>query len=169
MTTTNLPGNLTGLAWNSGDIATVESATISSKSRLQSLFSLKKLPAISTELLNAMDRAGYCAGDRFAVQRALEEAVVNAVKHGHRYDPHKEVRIWWAVGAAKVKLLVEDEGPGFDPALVPDPRLHENRERPSGRGLFLIRSYMHWVHHNSRGNCLAMFRRRSMEPTRAVR
>jgi serine/threonine-protein kinase RsbW len=152
-----------GLGCNSGDIETVESVTISGRSRVQSLFSLKKLPAILTDVLNAMGRAGYCTRDRFAVQLALEEAVVNAVKHGHRYDPHKEVRIWWAVGAATVNLVVEDQGPGFDAALVPDPRLHHNRERPSGRGLLLIRSCMHWVHHNSRGNCLAMSRHRSQK------
>ena len=151
------------LGCSSGDLATVERVRIGGKSRLQSLFSLEQLPAIISELLNAMVRAGYCTGDRFAVHLALKEAVVNAVKHGHRYDPHKEVRIWWAVGVAKVNLVVEDEGPGFDPAAVPDPRLDENRERATGRGLLLIRSYMNWVHHNPRGNCLAMSRHRSQK------
>jgi serine/threonine-protein kinase RsbW len=152
-----------GLGCSRCDIETVEIVTINGRSRLQSLFSLKKLPAIIAEVLTAMGRAGYRTRDRFAVQLALEEAVLNAVKHGHRYDSHKEVRIWWAVGADKVKLVVEDEGPGFDPGTVPDPRLHENRERPTGRGLLLIRSCMHWVHHNSRGNCLAMSRHRSQK------
>jgi serine/threonine-protein kinase RsbW len=108
-----------------------------------------------------MERAGYSSADRFAVRLALEEAVVNAVKHGHGYDPAKQVRIWWLLGASSVKFVVHDEGPGFDPTQVPDPRRPENKERPGGRGLFLIGAFMNWVRFNGRGNCLAMCRLRS--------
>ena len=54
---------------------------------------------------------------------------------------------------------VEDEGPGFKPEEVPDPLALENLERSSGRGLFLMRSYMTWVRHNERGNEVTMIRR----------
>jgi anti-sigma regulatory factor (Ser/Thr protein kinase) len=56
---------------------------------------------------------------------------------------------------------VEDEGPGFDPALVPDPLGPENLERPSGRGLLIMRTYLSGVCHNERGNtiCLCKHRR----------
>jgi serine/threonine-protein kinase RsbW len=108
-----------------------------------------------------MERAGYGPGDRFAVRLALEEAVVNAVKHGHGYDPGKHVLIWWLLEASSVKFVVHDEGPGFDLTQVPDPRLPENRECPCGRGLLLIRAFMSWLRFIGRGNCLAMCRLRS--------
>jgi serine/threonine-protein kinase RsbW len=123
--------------------------------------SLDQLPHLLDDVTDAMERVGYGRADRFAVRLALEEAVANAVKHGHRHDRGKQVRVGWAVTALQVTLVVKDEGPGFDRAGVPDPRLPENWERPSGRGLFLIHAYMSWVHSNRRGNCLAMCRRRS--------
>jgi serine/threonine-protein kinase RsbW len=132
-----------------------------SKSRLLPLSALAEVPALLEEITAVMERAGYGAQDVFAVRLALEEAAVNALKHGHGHDLSKEARVWWVVTASEVKLGVEDEGPGFDPAQVPDPLLEENLERPCGRGLFLIRTYMSWVHFHGRGNCLIMCRHRS--------
>jgi serine/threonine-protein kinase RsbW len=126
-----------------------------------SLSSLDQLPGLLDEVIGVMESAGYGTADRFAVRLALEEAVVNAVKHGHDYDPGKQVRIWWILGASSVSFVVHDEGPGFDVSQVPDPRRPENLERPAGRGLFLIGAFMSWLRFNRRGNCLAMCRRRS--------
>jgi serine/threonine-protein kinase RsbW len=125
------------------------------------LSSLEQLPGLLDDTTAAMERAGYGLADRFAVRMALEEAVVNAVKHGHGYDPGKQVRIWWLLGASSVKFVVHDEGPGFDVTQVPDPRSPEYQERPSGRGLLLIGAFMSWLRFNRRGNCLAMCRLRS--------
>jgi serine/threonine-protein kinase RsbW len=124
--------------------------------RLTALTGLPQLTDLLDEVTHNMERAGYAASDRFAVRLALEEAAVNAVKHGHRHDPRKQVHIWWAVTSTAVKLAVQDEGPGFDPALVADPCLPENLERPCGRGLLLIKTKMTWVRFNRRGNCIAM-------------
>ena len=128
---------------------------------LQLLSSLDQLPDLLDDVARAMKREGFGERDRFAVRLALEEAVVNAVKHGHRHDPRKQVRVWWVVTASSVRVIVEDEGPGFDPSQVPDPRLPENQERGCGRGLFLMHAYMTWVRFNRRGNSLAMCRHRS--------
>jgi serine/threonine-protein kinase RsbW len=127
----------------------------------QSLASLEELPGLLDDVTGVMERAGYGSADRFAVRLALDEAVMNAVKHGHGYDPGKQVRIWWLLGASRVTFVVHDEGSGFDVAGVPDPRLPENRERPCGRGLLLIGAFMSWVRYNDRGNCLVMCRLRS--------
>jgi serine/threonine-protein kinase RsbW len=127
--------------------------------------STAQVPDLLADVIRAMEAAGYGAADAFAVRLALEEAVVNAVKHGHGHDPSKQARVWWAVTQSAVKLGVEDEGAGFVPAAVPDPRLPENRERPCGRGLLLIRTYMTWVRFNDRGNCIIMCRYRSKEPS----
>jgi len=95
------------------------------------------------------------------VRVALNEAVINAVKHGHGNDPRKRARIWWVVSASAVKLVVKDEGAGFDPDRVSNPCLPENRERPGGRGVFLMRSYMSWVRFNDASNRVVMCRYRS--------
>ncbi len=113
------------------------------------------------EVVAAMADAGYSARDLFAVRLALDEALANAIKHGHGGDPRKRVDVRYQVGAAEVRVEVLDQGPGFDPVQAPDPRTPENRGRPSGRGLFLIRAYMTWVRHNRRGNGVTLCRLRS--------
>jgi serine/threonine-protein kinase RsbW len=60
-----------------------------------------------------------------------------------------------------VRVVVADQGPGFDPCQVPDARADENLERPCGRGLLLMRSYMTRVRFNGRGNVVALFKERS--------
>lgn len=70
----------------------------------------------------------------------INEAVVNAVKHGNGFDANKEVQLDIAVCDQRVDIRVEDEGDGFDPDAVPDPHTEENLCRDHGRGLFLIKS-----------------------------
>jgi len=110
-----------------------------------------------------MERQRYPAPDLFGARLALEEAVVNAIKHGHGYDPSKTVRVRLRVTAEDVLIDVEDEGPGFDPADVADPCEPENLERSCGRGLLLIRHYMTWVRYNSRGNRVILCKCRSSQ------
>jgi serine/threonine-protein kinase RsbW len=112
------------------------------------------------EVLSALEAHGYSQDDIFAVHLALEEAFQNAVKHGNRMNPAKKVMIDYAVDPEKVEVRMTDEGAGFDPRSVPDPRVGENIYRPAGRGLLLIRSYMHSVEYNEQGNSLWMVRRK---------
>ena len=109
----------------------------------------------------ALEREGYSRKDRHAVRLALEEAIVNGLKHGHRHDPTKAVRVWWVVAPAGVRAVVEDQGPGFNPEQVPDPLAPEHFERPCGRGLLLMRSFMTSVRYNRRGNQVALYKQRS--------
>jgi len=113
------------------------------------------------EILSALEAQGFSQDDIFAVHLALEEAFQNAVKHGNRMNPAKKVMIDYAVDPEKVEVCMTDEGTGFDPRSVPDPRVGENLYRPAGRGLLLIRSYMHTVEYNEQGNSLRMVRRKS--------
>ena len=110
------------------------------------------------EILAALAAGGFSQDDIFAVHLALEEAFLNAVKHGNRMDPTKKVTIEYLVDREKVEIRMTDEGPGFDPRHIPDPRVGENLYRPEGRGLLLIRSYMHTVEYSERGNSLRMVR-----------
>jgi serine/threonine-protein kinase RsbW len=92
----------------------------------------------------------------FSVRLALEEALVNAIKHGNQMDREKKVRICYRFLADRLEIQITDEGPGFDPGDVPDPTAVENLERPCGRGLMLMRHYMSEVNYNDRGNSVVM-------------
>lgn len=70
----------------------------------------------------------------------INEVVVNAVKHGNQFDEAKEVLLDIDVCDHRVDIRVQDEGNGFDPTTVPDPRTKDNIRRDHGRGLHLIRS-----------------------------
>ena len=96
--------------------------------------------------------------DIFAIHLALEEAFINAVNHGNKMDPEREVKIEYSVGADKVEISMTDEGRGFDPDVVPDPRYGENLYKIGGRGILLMRSYMDIVEFNKRGNRVRMVR-----------
>jgi serine/threonine-protein kinase RsbW len=102
-------------------------------------------------------KAQHC-GERelFGIKLALEEALVNAIKHGNQMDRTKTVRIAYRVTAERFDIHISDEGPGFDPADVPDPTAFENLERPCGRGLWLMRAYMTDVQFSGGGNAVYM-------------
>jgi serine/threonine-protein kinase RsbW len=68
--------------------------------------------------------------------------MVNAVVHGNRYNAHKKVLIHLSHSPERLVIRIADEGEGFDEANVPDPLAPENLMRTSGRGIFLIRSFM---------------------------
>jgi serine/threonine-protein kinase RsbW len=104
----------------------------------------------------ALAARGYDEGAMFAVRLAIEEAVVNAFRHGNRSDPAKVVFFRAAIDDARAEFEVEDQGPGFDPRLIPDPTDEDNIEIPSGRGVMLIRAYMTEVEYLKPGNKLRM-------------
>jgi serine/threonine-protein kinase RsbW len=94
--------------------------------------------------------------DLFAIKLALEEALINAIKHGNQLDRTKKVLISYQVQPEKFEIRITDEGPGFDPCDVPDPTDIENLERACGRGLMLMKHYMTEVNYNARGNSVHM-------------
>lgn len=87
-------------------------------------------------------RAGFDEEDLTKIGMAVRESVVNAVVHGNRYNANKKV--WFSVSqnAEKLTVRITDEGEGFDYEDLPDPLATENLFRSSGRGIFLIRSFM---------------------------
>jgi len=94
--------------------------------------------------------------DIFGIRLALEEALVNAIKHGNQMDRSKKVTIVSVIHAERFEIHITDEGTGFDPGDVPDPTAVENIERPCGRGLMLMRHYMTEVSFGARGNSVRM-------------
>ena len=92
----------------------------------------------------------YSEHDIFAIKLALEEALVNAIKHGNQMDPDKRVLVGYQVTPQRFEIRITDEGQGFNPEDVPDPTAEENIERPCGRGLLLMRGFMTEVDYQAR-------------------
>jgi serine/threonine-protein kinase RsbW len=90
--------------------------------------------------------AGLDEDASFHVTMAVREAAVNAVLHGNEYDPAKHITFSWENTGKSLVFIVTDEGAGVDPDKLPDPRDPENLLRGTGRGIFLIRSFMDEVH-----------------------
>jgi serine/threonine-protein kinase RsbW len=104
----------------------------------------------------AVEKKGYDADSVFGIKLALDEALVNAIKHGNKLDHTKCVRIDVKMTPRRLEIEVEDQGKGFDRKMVPDPREAANIEKPSGRGILLIESYMNKVQWKHGGRCLRM-------------
>jgi serine/threonine-protein kinase RsbW len=117
------------------------------------------MPAIE-DILRVLEAAGYASKEMFAVRISLEEALVNAIKHGHRGDPSKEVQLRYHLASECLLVEIEDQGQGFKLEALPDPFATENLERPCGRGLLLMQNYMTWVRFNDTGNRVTMCRQR---------
>lgn len=116
-------------------------------------------------VLQQLEHHAWSSEDIFSVHLAMDEALVNAMKHGNRFDPDKNVHIECHVSKDRVRIEIADEGPGFNPEAVPDCRCEERLEVPSGRGLFLMRSFMCRVEYLERGNRVLLEKNRVRAPS----
>lgn len=91
----------------------------------------------------------------------VTEAISNAMLYGNRRNPEKRVRVETRIDARGVAVWVVDEGSGFSPSFLPDPTRPGNRERPYGRGIFLLRVLMDEVEYNEAGNAVRLFLQRA--------
>lgn len=115
-----------------------------------------RIRALEDRILAELRDNAYPEASAFAVRLALEEAVTNGFKHGHDQRADLELDVAWSITPQRVVIEVADQGPGFDLRDVPDPRLPENLERPSGRGIMLMRAYMTTVDFLEPGNRVRM-------------
>ena len=112
------------------------------------------------QIVPALQANNFTEDDIFAVHLAVEEAFINAVKHGNRMEPSKAVKIDYSIESDKVEICMTDEGEGFDPEVIPDPRYGDNLYKPAGRGMLLMRSFMDVVEYSKQGNSVRMIRYR---------
>ena len=110
-------------------------------------------------LIDRVAKLGVIDPDNSNLFVALDEAFVNAVKHGNRNDSSKLVRITAELSSKEARFTIEDEGEGFNVQEIPDPRDPENLFKTSGRGVLLIYNIMDEVAYNARGNRLTMVKR----------
>jgi len=115
-------------------------------------------------LLERVAKLGLISPEGSNLFVALDEAFVNAVKHGNKNDPTKLVRVGAELSPTEACFTIEDEGEGFDVATIPDPRDPANLFKSSGRGVLLIYNIMDEVEYNAQGNRVKMVKR----PERSV-
>ncbi len=113
------------------------------------------------ELLDRLSESGWSEKDIFKIRMGVEEAVVNAIKHGNCCDETKCIKVAIKGDPDLFWARIEDEGEGFAPSEVPDPTLAENIEKGSGRGVMLMKNCMDEVCFSERGNVVEMRKKRS--------
>lgn len=104
-----------------------------------SLASVDRIEQTAEELAK---KAGLDEDEIYRVTMAVREAAVNAVLHGNAYDAGKQVVAEFEASKTELVIRISDQGKGLDPETLPDPLAPENLLRGSGRGIFLIRSFM---------------------------
>ena len=117
--------------------------------------------SLVSELITAMLKRGWPEDERFRVRLAYEEAIVNAIRHGNGCAADKRVHVRFECDSQVVLIEITDEGVGFDPDSLPDPRHEDNLEVPGGRGVLMINEIMCEVLYSGTGNQVTMIKRRS--------
>jgi len=85
---------------------------------------------------------GFSEDDQHKIDMAVHESVINAIWHGNKNDPGKHVWLRFQIFSDRLEIRIRDQGNGYDPGKLPDPLAEENLLNVSGRGIFLIRTFM---------------------------
>ena len=86
--------------------------------------------------------AGLEEEEQHKVEMAVHESMINAVRHGNKSDASKKIWLRFEIRDDRLEIRIRDEGTGFDLSQIPDPLAAENLLKVSGRGIFLIRTFM---------------------------
>ena len=125
---------------------------------------LEAVYEVEQEIIEDLERQGYDDNALFSIRLALDEALINALKHGNKGDPTRTLKIDYQSDDNRAVISVEDEGEGFDHQNLTDPTEMEHLRRTHGRGIFLIRKFTHDVKFNEKGNCITFTYKK--EPSR---
>jgi serine/threonine-protein kinase RsbW len=122
----------------------------------------ENIELVQLVLKDSLDRLGLDDDNRHWIDVAVREAVANAIKHGNQQDPEKQVQVDLAIEGDTLVIRVQDEGPGFDPAVLEDPLAPENLLKPNGRGIFYMKSFMDDIQYGVRpgGGTVVTLRKR---------
>jgi serine/threonine-protein kinase RsbW len=120
---------------------------------------ISPMHSILDYLMKRVEKVGIVRSENSNLFIALDEAFVNAVKHGNKFDARKNIKITADVSVKEARFTIEDEGEGFDVTAIPDPCDPENLFKTSGRGVLFIYNIMDEVKYNERGNRLTMIKK----------
>jgi serine/threonine-protein kinase RsbW len=112
------------------------------------------------EIVGQINPNDFSQKEIFDIHLAIEEAMINAVEHGNRLDPLKTVTVEYSITSDAFEISITDEGCGFKPDAVPDPRQDENLHNVTGRGILLMRECVDSVEYNEQGNCVHLVKHR---------
>lgn len=124
---------------------------------------VEALNTVEEKVMTVVGNLPCAPEDLAGVALSLREALANAVLHGNRNDPGKRVLVACFCDCTSDKgllLVVRDEGPGFDPQAVPDPRGAEEIHSWHGRGIYLMRHFMDEVGHVEGGREIQLRKRK---------
>jgi serine/threonine-protein kinase RsbW len=107
---------------------------------------MESVNEVETAAAKMATEAGLCEDDCFHISMAVREATINAVLHGNEYDPARQIAVSLENSGSALTFVIADQGKGLDPDTLPDPLAPDNLLRGTGRGIFLIRSFMDEVH-----------------------
>ena len=126
----------------------------------------ENIELVQVVLRDALERLGVDEDSRHWVDLAVREALANAIKHGNAQDPGKQVHIDLFLDGDDLVIRIADEGEGFDPSSLQDPLAPENLLRPSGRGIFYMKSFMDQIQYGARpgGGTMVTLRKRLTGP-----
>ena len=102
----------------------------------------ENIELIQAVLDESLQRLDFDEDSRYWIGIAVREAVANAIKHGNRQDPQKQVEVELFVEGGQLVIRVRDQGEGFDPGRVANPLDPENLLKPDGRGIFYMNRFM---------------------------
>ena len=117
----------------------------------------------ATEAAKFADENDFGDDVKFAIDMPVREALVNAVKHGNKFDETKQVKITFENREEGFEITVRDYGEGFAVEEVPDPTNPENLLKTSGRGILFMRSFMdevEWTNPSGGGTKVRMLKKR---------
>lgn len=110
---------------------------------------LEFVEKISSEVKDVAAKMGFTEDDINWIELAVHEAVINAITHGNQHADDKAVDVKFIVEPEALTVFIRDRGAGFDVSQLPDPTDADNLLKPSGRGIFYMRTFMDEVEHSS--------------------
>jgi len=120
--------------------------------------SLKNIRHVVDEVIGMLNSLKADESDIFDIRLSMEEALINAMKYGNKFDERLDVSVEFGCKENKFILSIEDRGGGFDYKNMPDPTNEENLLKGRGRGVFLILRLMDSVEFNKKGNRITMIK-----------
>ena len=117
---------------------------------------LEVVPGFIASVIEKIKHLSFNEEEVFGIRLSLEEAIVNAIRHGNKLNAGLAVEVTVKVQENCLVITVKDQGEGFDFKNTPDPTKTDNRHKPSGRGIFLIRKMMDRVRYSDCGRRLEM-------------
>lgn len=116
--------------------------------------SINLIEKVIDDIRTEFDVKEECYGNMLV---AVTEAVNNAIQHGNKYDPMKMVNVSYEIDNERIAFVISDEGAGFDYYNLPDPTAPENLEKPTGRGVFLMKHLADQIIFSDQGKVVELY------------